>query len=448
MKNYKMGSRFIRLIEFVSICAFCYVSAMIAAETVSYPIDLPTALRLVGAQNLDVRIAQEKLNEAKANQEQAKLMFFPWVNPGVTYHRVDGNTQAVDGTILDVSKQAYTIGGAVTAGVNLGDAYYNELASRQQVAAQAKALEAQKADSVYLAASGYFELSKATALVGVAREAVRISSDYSQQVQHAIDAGIAFKGDFFRVENQMRRNEVLLSQAEEQLRAASARLAQVLKLSPSTVLVAAETEISPIVLVSPQTPLDELLGRAAANRPEVGQASALSESAHTANRGARYAPLIPTLGAQAYFGGLGGGKNGSWGNFENTFDGQVGLSWRIGPGGLFDRSRIRSTGSRARASDLQVEKVREEVARQVVETHSHVQSVAAQLEITHHALSDAAQAFKLSRDRREFGVGIVLETIQSEQDLTRTRSDYVTLLAEQNKAQYALLHALGDRPDK
>ena len=37
-----------------------------------YPIDLPTALRLAGAQNLDIQIAREHLNEALANREKRR----------------------------------------------------------------------------------------------------------------------------------------------------------------------------------------------------------------------------------------------------------------------------------------------------------------------------------------------------------------------------------------
>jgi len=47
-----------------------------------YPIDLPAALRLANAQNLDIQIARERLKEAKANHESAVEQFFPWISPG------------------------------------------------------------------------------------------------------------------------------------------------------------------------------------------------------------------------------------------------------------------------------------------------------------------------------------------------------------------------------
>ena len=40
-------------------------------------------------------------------------------------------------------------------------------------------------------------------------------------------------------------------------------------------------------------------------------------------------------------------------------------------------------------------------------------------------------------------MGEVLENIQAEQDLTRARLDYLNVITEHNKAQFALQRALG-----
>jgi outer membrane protein TolC len=42
---------------------------------------------------------------------------------------------------------------------------------------------------------------------------------------------------------------------------------------------------------------------------------------------------------------------------------------------------------------------------------------------------------------------IVLENIQAQQDLTQARSEYLTALAEYNKAQYGLNKAVGGPPE-
>jgi len=55
----------------------------------------------------------------------------------------------------------------------------------------------------------------------------------------------------------------------------------------------------------------------------------------------------------------------------------------------------------------------------------------------------ADETLRLTQQRKEFAVGAVLENIQSEQELTRARLDYLNVIAEYNKAQYALRKATG-----
>ncbi len=323
-----------------------------------YAIDLPTALRLADAQNLDIRIARERLKEAKAIHESAVELFFPWISPGAVYRRHENRIQDVVGNIIDADKQSYTVGGALTAQVELGDAVYKSLAAKQLVNAADHALESQRQDSTLAAAQGYYDLAKARAIVEVVKESVNISQDYQKQLHDAVGLGIAFKGDELRVQVQTERYQLALRQALEQQRVAAARLA----------------------------------------------------------------------------------RTGNFGQSEDYF---VGLGWRIGPGGLFDVGRVRASKARLETARLSGVKVQDEITRQVVESHARAQSLQDQLATTKQNLATASETLRLTRERKQFGVGAVLEDIQAQQELTRARSDYLTAIAEFNKAQYALSKAIG-----
>ena len=417
-------------------------SGSVATNNV-YPIDLPTVLRLANAQNLDIQIARERLKEAKANRESAVELFFPWISPGVVYRRHENRIQDVVGNIIDADKQYYAVGGALTAQMDLGDAVYKSLAAKQLVKAADQALESQREDSTLAAAQGYYDLAKAKAIVDVVKEALRISQDYQKQLHEAAGIGIAFKGDELRVQVQTERYQLALRQALEQQRVAAARLAQMLHLDSSVELVPQDTDLVPLTLVETNTALDSLVQQAVRSRPELKQSQALESAARDAKNGAIYGPLIPSLGAQAVAGGLGGGKNGSTGNFGQSEDYFVGLGWRIGPGGLFDVGRVRANEARLEAAKLSGAKVQDEITRQVVESHAHAQSLQDQLATTKQNLATASETLRLTRERKQFGVGAVLEDIQAQQELTRARSDYLTAIAEFNKAQYALSKAIG-----
>ena len=88
-------------------------------------------------------------------------------------------------------------------------------------------------------------------------------------------------------------------------------------------------------------------------------------------------------------------------------------------------------------------KVRDEITRQVVESHARAQSLRDQVGATRQNLATAAQTLRLTRERKQFGVGAVLEDIQAQQELTRARSDHLSAVADFNKAQFGLSKAVG-----
>lgn len=406
-------------------------------------VDLPTVLKLAGARNLDLQLAREKLAEARAQHEQSILQFFPWVSPGLSYRRHDDRIQDVAGNIFDAHKQSYSVGGAIMGQWEIGDAVYRELASRQLTRAAGFALESQRQEALLVAAGNYFELARAQSAIGVAQEGVRVFEDYERQITAAVEAGIAFRGDALRVRVQAERNRLLLEQAREKMSLAATRLAVSLHLDAQTKIAAVEGELVPVTLAEPDRPLDQLVQEAERARPELKQHQAVVGAARAAKDGATLGPLIPTPGVQIFLGGLGGGTGSSWGNFGDTEDYAVSLSWRIGPGGLFDRGRIRAAESRLRQSRLVSEKIHDEIIRDVVDGQSRSRSLRAQVESAKKSMAAAEESFRLTRQRKEYAVGIVLENIQAEQDLERSRLDYLNAVAGFNQAQLAFRRALG-----
>ena len=304
-------------------------------------------------------------------------------------------------------------------------------------------MESQRQDTTHAAAQSYYDLAKAKAIVEVVKETLSISRDYQKQLHEAVGAGIAFKGDELRVQTQSERYQLALRQALEQQRVTAARLAQILHLDSSVELVPQDTDLVPLTLIETNTALDALVQQALRSRPELKQSQALVIAARDARNGAVYGPLVPSLGAQAFVGGLGGGKNDSTGNFGESEDYFIGLGWRIGPGGLFDFGRLHASKARLETVKLSGEKVRDEITRQVVESQTRVQSLLDQLATAKQSLATAGETLRLTRERKQFGVGVVLEDIQAQQELIRARSDYLNAVAEFNKAQYGLTKAVG-----
>jgi outer membrane protein TolC len=413
----------------------------VAGQPIS--IDLVTALQLAGANSLDIQIARERLNAASADATSAVFAFLPWLSAGAAYRAHGGLIQDVVGNIVTADKEASLVGGAINLQVDVGEALYHSLAAKQRRLAAEHGLVGQRQETLLRAAQGYFDLLMAQASVTIAEEALQISQEYEAQLQRAVDVGIALKGDELRVQVQSRRNQLALQQATEQRLVLAARLAESLRLDPTLLLVASDKELVPLPPVAPLEAVEALVAEALASRPEASQASALVQAAEETRKAAVYGPLIPTLAGQALFGDLRGGPDGVPTRSGASRDYAAAVSWRLGPGGILDVGRTRAATARLGESQSNLDKVKDAIAREVVEARTRLVSQREQMTTAREALTVAEDGLRLARARMEFGVGVVLENIVAEQDLTRSRLDYVHAIGEHDKAQYALERVLG-----
>jgi len=421
-------------------------ASAVAAEKAPSPIDLPTALKLAGARSLDIQLAKERVAEARAQQTGALLQFAPTLSPGATLRRHDNAAQNVEGRVIDADKRGWTVGPALNLQVDLGESAYKLLAARQLTKAAAFAEEGQRQESILSAALAYCDLAKAQAAEAIAQDAVDISRDYERQVTSAVEAGIAFKGEELRARGQMERDQLTLRQCREAREIAGARLVHVLHLEPGLQL-KADGRVTPVEFVKKDQSLPQLIAQARSHRPELGQSAAQLEAARQSRSAAVYGPLWPTLSGQAFGGALGGGFNGGDYQTRESEDYQVSLGWRIGPGGLFDSSRTKAAEARLGMARISAEKVSDDIGRQITESWARVRSLSDQITIAQRTVEAARRTLELTRERREFAVGSVLETILSAQELTRARLEWLGIVAEHNKAQFALSRALGTTPN-
>jgi outer membrane protein TolC len=360
--------------------------------------------------------------------------------------RHEENIQAVNGPILDADKQSLSTAIALTAQMDLGETYYQNLVARQSVRSSEAALAGRQREVTFRAATAYFDLARARAAVIAAEEAARIAARHAEQTAATTEAGLTFQGDAARVRAARERAELTLTRVRTEQRIAAARLAEVLRLDPAVELAPVDGDLAPLSLVAAADEVGPLIAKALAARPEIDEAAARLAAARANHRAATVGPLVPTIGAQAAVGGLGGGPAGSrlTRDFDSSADYSFSVSWRVGPGGLFDRNRQRETAAREKQVEFEQEKVRDAIRRQVVEQHARLRSLAAQIELARKTLEAADQTARLSRQRRETGVSAVLEDLQAEDELARARRDYLATVADYNLAQYALRFATGE----
>ncbi len=64
---------------------------------------------------------------------------------------------------------------------------------------------------------------------------------------------------------------------------------------------------------------------------------------------------------------------------------------------------------------------------------AHVVTLSDQIELSQAKLAAATETLRVTNERKQHGVGIVLEDLQAERDLERARADYLSSIAEQGR---------------
>ncbi len=406
-------------------------------------VDLRTVLRLAGANNDEIELARVRHAQAIAESKQAWQRFWPSLSVGAAYRGHEGRLQDIVGDVFDARKQQYTVGGVVIVDWSPGELYYQALVAKQRALAAERLAEAARQDIVLEAAERYYDLLAAEADVAVIEDDLRVMGEYAGQLDGAVQAGTAFKADLLRVRAQISRTRLLARQGLEARDVRAAALAETLRLAPDAALRPAKADLTPVSLLPGGGSDSTLVEKAVIQRAEVAAADAAGAAAVTEEKRSRVAPLTPSVQAGYLGGGLGGGRAGDWGNFGDQQNFYIGLGWKIGPGGLFDRQRRRIAEAQAQSAGLQTRQVRAAIGREVVEAQARVRSAKDQIRLSDEAAGMAEEMTKLAKERQASQIGVVLEYLLAREELTRARRDRVAAVAAHNKAQHALLRAVG-----
>lgn len=425
----------------------------------AYPIDLPTALRLAGASNLQIALARERVNEAAARADRARSLWIPSLNAGVVYNNHSGRIQATEGEVVEASRSSLFLGGSALVGnspttggagtprmfvdLSIADAIFEPLAARQLVRATAADRTTTFNDTLLEVAAGYLTLLRAQQRVAIADEAVanadelaRITADFAETGQ-----GLQADADRAAVEAAARRRDALA--AREQFAVVSANLARLLRLDPAVQLQAAEQVPTPLEFVAPSSPLPSLISQAMAARPELRSADARRDAACFRQRQEELRPWIPHLYAGASGGGFGGSPGSDIDNFSGRGDFDVAAVWEVQNLGFGNAARVREQRSAFRQANLEIQRARDIIAAEVSQAYSRVVARQQQISVTRPQVESASRALRLNLDGIRGGALRPIEIQQAIGALATSRTQYLDAVIDYSIAQVQLLRAIG-----
>jgi outer membrane protein TolC len=429
-----------------------------------FPIDLATALRLAGANNLQIALAAERVTEAQNRLERARVMWLPNLNAAIGYNRHDGRIQDTRGDVFDVSRSSVYYGaGAGVAGapltgasggparmfvdLSLADTLFAPLAERQTVRAADAGRAATFNDVLLLAAVTHQNLVRAQAQRAVAEDTVKYVEELLRITESMERAGAGLLADVERIRAELatRRREVY--DAQERAGVASAELAQLLQLPPGVVLHANDSQVVPIDLVDAQTPVEELIGLATASRPELAGTSAVVDETFERFRQEKWRNLLPHLHVGASTGGFGGGQGSFVGNLSDRVDLDVLAVWQtqnLGLGNGFIRGQALSRNRQAQLAHRDAITL---VGLEVASAWHQIRSRREQIDVTRTRITSAARAVPLNFTGIRGGELRAIEAQQAIATLHAARLEYLDAVIRYNQAQFQLLRAIGRPPE-
>jgi outer membrane protein TolC len=426
------------------------------------PIGLPSALRLAGADNPTIALAEEAVRAALADQLRADSLLLPDLTGGFNYNLHFGLLQSSIGIMREVDREALYAGagaaaiGAGTVGfpgvrltAHLGDAFLEPRAARRRVTGRRFDAVATRHTLLLDVANRYLELQGAQARLLALRQSESDLKTSENLTLAFARTGFGRMGDAERARTELLLLQNAIRHMEEETDVQSAELARLLSIDPSLRLRADDGAPGLMQLVDPGEPLERLIQNALANRPEVAARSADVEVLATRLRQEQVRPFVPVVSVGFSSGEFGGGSNlvpQRFGNFAGRTDFDALAVWtfqNLGLGNLAVQRRVRAELRQATAERMRVVDV---IRREVAEAYALVRQRQADVEIARKRIDTSQEAYRLDLERTRNFLGRPIEVINSANLLTAARQDLVGAVIGFNQAQFQLFVAVGQPP--
>lgn len=444
---------------------FPTTSQLPALEATGFPVDLPTVLRLTGTQNWAVQLACEKIEQAEAAVTAAEALWLPNLNFGLGYNKHEGQIQATNGDIVDISRGSVFVGaGAKVANAPLNgasggparlfvdlpitDALFQPLVARQLACAARFRQNVEFNDAQLEAAMAYFDLVSAQGQVAAVQQNIADAESLLRTTQTFVAAGKAASGEVDRVEVVLANQRQLLVEAQLRLNLASNELIRIIRLDPAqltadTPLFSADDHLIPIELVPEVSDLEVLIAQGQQSRPEVGELNALVQARVTDVQKEEMRPFLPSVNLGVSGGAFGGGSGGDLDSFSGRVDVDALLVWEVRNLGFGENAARRDRDSLYQQAILRSHQLADRIAAEVREAWHRMRAARQRIELTRTNVDRATRVLEVNLDRIRGLEGLPLEALQALRAVSASRIAYLQAIVDYNKAQSSLLRAVG-----
>ncbi len=401
------------------------------------PIDLPTALKLAAADNLQIAQARSRHQEAKARKTRSAGALAPSLGVNAQTGSVDGRIQGSFGDLKDVTYDTASLDGVLRWTLNPGESLFDYVAASRLAEAQASDAEATRQQVLVWTSQRYDDLVRIQVSGTTLSQRLANSRRRWDLARVLAGKGLLSGLETSRLEGEVHQREQELRQVEEDFRQASTRLAELLKLDPTVTLYPLDKECGERTLVDAELSLADLVQVCDARNPGLESARKRVEAAAAAKKAARWGMWSPAFGLSYLYGGAGAhfgslnhrtimGASGGW-NPSISKWGDVGVAEaRQDLIGLSnDEAALRTHASLVRA-------------------YEEVRSASDRARMAKAEVDASEAALRAAVARRESGMIPESEVLQFQDLLAASRMRQVSAITDYNRAQAKLLAEVGE----
>lgn len=428
------------------------------------PITLEQAIAHAREYNLELQRSILELEQSREAVTEARATLYPTLDLQAAYSRTDsafanlteGETnQGIEEQNRQREQQglpplatslATSISNTLTGQIRLSyDIYSSGAGSARRKTAERQMrldeLEVERiSEEIRLNVStAYYNLQEADENIRINEAAVRNAQKSLEDAQALERAGVGTQFDVLRAEVNLANAQQDLTQSVGDQRTARRQLAQLLNISQTTSLLAAD-EVKIAGLWEPT--LEQTIVMAMKNRAELEQQLVQRDISEQQRRLA-LSQVRPQLTVNADL------------NLASDLDTsldiaggsaiQVVASWRLFDGGAA-RSQARQQEINGDIAANRFADLRNEFRFDVERFYSDLEANLESIQTAQKALEQSQEALELARLRFQAGVGTQTEVIDSETDLTRAEGNLVTAIIGYNRSLVGLQRAVSNDP--
>jgi outer membrane protein TolC len=426
------------------------------------PITLEQAIAHAREYNLELQRSVLELEQSREAIQEARAGLFPTVDLQAAYSRsdsasanlnedetnqqIEANNQTREQQGQPLQDLATSISNTLTGQIQLSYDIYTsgERSARINTAERQMRLDELEVERIseeirLNVSTAYYNLQEADENIRINEAAVRNAQKSLEDAQALERAGVGTQFDVLRAEVNLANAQQDLTQSVGDQRTARRQLAQLLNISQTTSLLAAD-EVKIAGLWEPT--LEQTIVMAMKNRAELEQ-QLVQRDISEQQRQLALSQVRPQLRVNANLNLLS--------DLDSSFDTaggssvQVVASWRLFDGGAA-RSQARQQEINGDIAANRFADLRNQFRFEVERFYSDLEANLESIQTAQKALEQSQEALELARLRFQAGVGTQTEVIDSETDLTRAEGNLITAIIGYNRSLVGLQRAVSNDP--